>query len=167
MNTFNTNNQCLIDLRMNLDALVAELRAWELVTLDTRLLDAECHDCYVELSDTCTSLAEWDMLKDETTANEVTEQAQDDYDELVQDYGNPHAMSYHNAEEHEANTTAELDAYLDKQLKLQAELTKMTPDSDWIETAHALALVEHEARYNAEMDAHYIADHDANYSYGE
>ena len=69
-------------------------------------------------------------------------------------------------EEYEANTTAELDAYLDKQLTVQAELTKMRPAGGWIETAHALALIEHEARYNAEMDAYYIADHDANYSYG-
>ena len=34
----------------------------------------------------------------------------------------------HDYDEYEANTTAELDAYLDKQLALQAELTKMRVD---------------------------------------
>lgn len=34
-------------------------------------------------------------------------------------------------EEEEANTTAELDAYLDSQLALQAELTKMTPAEEY------------------------------------
>ena len=43
-------------------------------------------------------------------ATQVAEQAQEQYDE------------------YEANTTAELDAYLDKQLALQAELTKMRVD---------------------------------------
>ena len=46
-------------------------------------------------------------------------------------------------EEYEANTTAELDAYLDKQLALQAELTKMRVETIYV-TEDAFDMTEEE-----------------------